>query len=545
MMRRPKLMIASLAIVGLIGGGASMGNEFFEISKNLEIFSELYKQINMYYADETKPGALMKTGVDAMLGSLDPYTNYIPESKMEDYRFMTTGQYGGIGSLIRTMDGEIYISEPYEDFPAHEAGLKAGDHILKVDGIDISDKSQKEVSEVLKGSPGSSVKIRVSREGEGEMDVMVKRAEIKIPDVPYSGMLDDKTGYIKLTSFTSTASKEVREAYKALEQEGMEQVILDLRGNGGGLLREAINIVNFFVPRGTEVVSTKGKIEEWDRVHKALNEPLSEDIPVAVLIDGGSASASEIVSGTLQDLDRAIVVGQESFGKGLVQQTKDIPYGSKLKLTVAKYYTPSGRCIQRLDHFDKNQGKAEEVPDSLIREFKTANGRPVFDGKGISPDVEVEPEMMGKVMAGLFKGNHFFKYATDYARTHSEEVDPSSFTLSEAEFQAFLTYVEGQDIEYSTDTEDELDELIAAAKDEKYYEEAAAQLEQLKQSLKPELRSDALKYQDQIKAILESEIISRYAFQNGRMIHSLKDDPVIETAIGNLAPSERTRILGG
>jgi len=544
-LRKPKTFIVLLLTVAIIGPAAKIGDDFFEISKNLEIFSELYKNINIYYADETKPGSLMKTGIDAMLKSLDPYTNYIPESKMEDYRFMTTGQYGGIGSLIRTIDGKVYVSEPYENFPAQKSGLIAGDRILRVDGSNVEGKNQDEISEALKGSPGSTVKIEIERYEQEEMTFMVKREEIKIPDVPYSALLDDKTGYIKLNGFTRTASKEVREAFNNLKNEGMEQVVLDLRGNGGGLLMEAVNIVNFFVPRGTEVVSTKGKIEEWDKVHRALNEPLTAEMPVAVLIDGGSASASEIVSGTLQDLDRAIIVGDRSFGKGLVQQTKDIPYGSKLKLTVAKYYTPSGRCIQKLDYFHKNEGKVEEVPDSLIRQFRTANGRPVFDGKGIDPDVEVEGEMMGKIVGGLFRGNYFFKYANEFQMKNPVMEDAPSFKLSDQEFENFLTWIADKEVDYSTDTQKALEELIEKAKEEKYYDEVSTELERLELDMNPEVRQDAMKFQDQLKHILENEIVSRYSYQNGRMKHSLRDDPVIDAALENLNKEQYEKILKG
>lgn len=544
-LRKPKTFIIVLLTVAVIAPAAKIGDDFFEISKNLEIFSELYKHINIYYADETKPGALMKTGIDAMLKSLDPYTNYIPESRMEDYRFMTTGQYGGIGSLIRTIDEKVYVSEPYEGFPAQTVGLIAGDRIVSVDGTNVEGKAQNEISEVLKGSPGSTLKLDIEREGEGRMTFMVKREEIKIPDVPYSGFLDEKTGYIKLNGFTRTASKEVREAFNQLKNEGMEQVVLDLRGNGGGLLMEAVNIVNFFVPRGTEVVSTKGKIEEWDKVHRALNEPLTADMPLAILIDGGSASASEIVSGTLQDLDRAIIIGDRSFGKGLVQQTKDIPYGSKLKLTVAKYYTPSGRCIQKLDYFNKNDGQVEEVPDSLIRQFTTANGRPVFDGTGIEPDVEIEPEVMGKIVGGVFQGNYFFKYANEFYRANPTMEDSTSYSLSDAEFDKFLNWLEANNLDYSTETQNALDELIVKAKEEKYYDEVASDLERLQRDMDPEVREDAMKFKDQLKHILENEIISRYTFQNGRMIHSLKDDPVIDAALENLEQDKREKILQG
>jgi carboxyl-terminal processing protease len=541
-----KGLIALLLAVAVIGPAAKIGDDFFEISKNLEIFSDLYKNINLYYADDTKPGDLMKTGIDAMLESLDPYTTYIPESRMEDYRFMTTGQYGGIGSLIRTMDDGIYISEPYQGFPAEKAGLMSGDKILKVDGKSILDKDQEEVSEFLKGSPGSTVKIEVARQGEGVKEFSIKREEIKIPDVPFKGMIDTQTGYIKLNGFTQTASKEVRDAFKELEGQGMTQLVLDLRGNGGGLLREAVNIVNFFVPRGTDIVSTRGNIEEWDKTHKGLNEPLSVDIPMVVLIDEGSASASEIVSGTLQDLDRAVIVGQQSFGKGLVQQTKDIAYGSKLKLTVAKYYTPSGRCIQKLDYFHKTDiGGVEVMPDSLVKEFRTKNNRPVFDGRGIEPDIKIEDESLGKVVGALFKGNYFFKYATEYKKSHPEISKAEDFSLSKDEFQAFVHWLTEKNVSYSTDTEDALDDLINTAKDERYYDDSSSQLEGLRAALKPDVKSDVMKYERIVKLLLESEIVSRYEFQDGRARHGLRDNPFIEEALKSLKPEARTKILKG
>ncbi|NNC83784.1 MAG: S41 family peptidase [Flavobacteriales bacterium] len=544
-LKGPKRYLVIALTVLTIAPAATIGDDFFEISKNLEIFSDLYKNINLYYADETRPGSLMKTGIDAMLNSLDPYTTYIPESKMEDYRFMTTGQYGGIGSLIRTIDGQVYISEPYEGFPAHKNGLQAGDRLIRIDGEEVQDKSQEEISEALKGSPGSKVEIEVLRYDEEPMTFDVEREEIKIPDVPYSGLIAEKTGYIKLNGFTRTASKEVREAFSALEEQGMEKVVLDLRGNGGGLLQEAVNIVNFFVPRGTEVVSTKGKIEQWDRVHKALNEPLTLDMPVAVLIDGNSASASEIVSGTLQDLDRAIVVGETSFGKGLVQQTKDIAYGSKLKITVAKYYTPSGRCIQKLDYFHKVDGQVAAVPDSLIKEFRTKNGRPVFDGKGISPDVEVDNELMGKVIGGLFRGNYFFKYANVYARSHDAITEADAFKLSDEEYDEFIAWMADKELEYTTETQNRLEQLVEKAKEEKYYSDAAEMLETLSTELNPDPQEDLMRFKDQVKYILESEIIARYHFQDGRIIHGLNDDPVIESALENLDQEKYSSILAG
>ena len=538
-----KLWIAFLTFTMI--AAASYKGDFFEVSKNLEIYSDIYKTLNVYYVDDTQPGKLMKTGIDAMLKSLDPYTTYYPESRIEDYRFTTTGQYGGIGSLIREIDGNVYISEPYEDSPAKKAGLIAGDRLLSIDGTNIEGKDQDDVSKFLKGQAGTEVEVTIERNSSEKLDVIIKREEIKIPDVPYSGMLDVKTGYLKLSSFTQTASSEVKKAYHNLEKKGMTQLVFDLRGNGGGLLREAVNIVNFFVPKGTAIVSTKGKLEEWDKTHKGLNEPLSKDIPVIVLIDGGSASASEIVSGTLQDLDRAVVLGTNSFGKGLVQQTKDIPYGTKLKLTVAKYYTPSGRCIQKLDYFNKDEDLVSEVPDSLVAIFRTKNGREVFDGRGIYPDVMVEREEFAKVLQALFSNHIMFKYANEFQTKHKEIPTASEFRLSDPEYDEFVTFARLFDLEYKTASEEYLQELIKASKKEKYFENVETELSAIETKLNNNQQDDIYKFKDQIKTILENEIVSRFYFQSGRAEHSLDGDPYIEKALSTMNNGEYVSILSG
>lgn len=527
-----------MALAAVILGGAGLvsqriADNYFEISKNLEIFTTLYRELNIYYVDETNPGELMKTGIDAMLESLDPYTNYIPEADIEDYRFMTTGQYGGIGSLIRTMDGEVFISEPYEGFPAQKSGLIAGDRILEVDGIEITGKDQEEVSKLLKGQAGTEVKVTVKRIGvEKPMDVKVVREEIKIPDVPYYGKLTDEIGYIKLSSFTHTASRNVKEAFRELKgDEGMSQLILDLRGNGGGLLREAVNIVNLFVPKGSEVVSTRSKIDEWDKVYNALNEPLDTLMPVVVLVDGSSASASEIVSGTLQDYDRAVIIGQTTFGKGLVQQTRDLFYNSKLKLTVAKYYIPSGRCIQRIDYAHKDgNGSADEIPDSLLHKFETRNGRMVIDGRGIEPDVLVEDDHLHKILLTLMEKQLFFKYANQYHLTHDSIAPAAEFDLSDSDYEQFADYVLSHDVSYTTRTEKAFEDLLATAKEEEYYTEASETFEMLKEKIKPYGRKDLYKFRKDIQLVLENELVSRYYYQQGRIEATLAKDKSIASA---------------
>lgn len=538
-------VIAGLAVSGVVGIYAtSAKDDFFEISKNLEIFATLYRELNVYYVDEVQPGDMMKTGIDAMLKSLDPYTTYITESNIEDYRFMTTGQYGGIGSLIRSVDGVVYISEPYQGFPADKAGLKAGDIILEIDGKAIKDKNQQEISKLLKGQSGTTLNITYDRQGKEE-SVALDRAEVKIPDVPYYGMLDENVGYISLSSFTRTASKEVREAFKDLKGQGMTKLVFDLRGNGGGLLNESVNIVNFFVPKGQEVVRTKGKIPEWDRTHITLNMPLDTVMPMVVLVNGGSASASEIVSGALQDLDRAVVVGSRTYGKGLVQQTKDLQYNNKLKLTVAKYYIPSGRCIQKLDYAQKDEdGKAEEIPDSLLKVFTTTSGRPVMDGRGIDPDVEIEATEFPAVLGSLLSENLFFKYATKYTLEHPTIPPAAEFMLSDKEYEEFMTYLEDKNYSYTTDTEKELEKLVKTAKKEKYWKMSEAEFAQLDESLNSKKNQDLVIFKDQIREILTNEIVSRYYYQKGRIESSLSWDEALDEAKNVLEnESEYNKIL--
>jgi carboxyl-terminal processing protease len=524
-LKKIKLLFIVLIIAGSTIFLYSFKEDYFEISKNLEIFTSLYRELNMFYVDETNPGDLMKTGIDAMLESLDPYTNYIPEADIEDYRFMTTGQYGGIGALIRAMDGDVYIAEPYEDSPSQKSGMKAGDKILKIDGTIIKGKEQEEISKILKGQAGTTVNIILERDGTA-IEKSIKREEIKIPDVAFSGMLDNTTGYIRLGSFTRTAGKEVKEAFLKLKNEqGMKNLVFDLRGNGGGLLNEAVDIVNYFIPKGQEVVNTKGKISEWDKSYKAINEPLDTEIPIVVLVDGNSASASEIVSGSLQDLDRAVILGENTYGKGLVQNTRPLFYNAQLKLTVAKYYIPSGRCIQRLDysHRDK-EGSVKAVPDSLIKAFKTKAGRPVFDGRGIDPDVKLEQQEFAPVLASLINNNLFFKYANQYEKAHATIANAKDFNLSDNEYSDFVSFIEGKDYSYTTKTEKELEKLKEIAETEKYYSDVKDKFEDLQKKLVSEKENDLVKFKQEIKEILENEIVSRYYYQKGRVETSLAHD---------------------
>ena len=541
---------AIIAAVAIATGGAftiAAGDSYFEISKNLEIFTDLYKELNIYYVDDTQPGKLMKTGIDAMLTSLDPYTQYIPESDMEDYRFQTTGQYGGIGALIKRKDDRILVSEPYENYPAMKAGMRAGDEIVEVDGRKVSGLNTDEVSKLLKGQSGTTVKILTKRD-DAAMTHALTREEIKIPDVPYKGIIDaaNQVGYIKLNAFTQTASSDVRSAMKELKDQGAQRLVLDLRGNGGGLLREAVSIVNLFVPKNQLVVETRGRIGEWDKTYKTLSDAVDADIPLVLLVDGQSASASEIVSGALQDLDRAVVIGERTFGKGLVQQTKDLIYNSKLKVTVAKYYIPSGRCIQKLDYAHRDStGKATEVEERAITAFKTRNGRPVYDGRGILPDVEVMEPELAKVVGGLYQEDLFFDFANAYRKRHESIGAAEEFTISDALYGEFTEFVKDKRFDYDTESMEALEALVAKAKKERYYDHAQAQIEALRKELAPDRSEELVRFRTDIEEVLKSEIVSRYHFQTGRAKAALKTDPYVRRAIEVFAKNEGPAILAG
>jgi carboxyl-terminal processing protease len=538
-------------IIAMIGGYAllsySFVDNYFEVSKNLDIFATLFRELNIYYVDETNPGDLMKKGIDDMLESLDPYTNYIPESEIEDYRYMTTGQYGGVGALISQRGDYVIISEPYEGFPAQKADLRAGDKILKINDVDAKGKKTDDISKILKGQPSTAIKILIEREGEKKpLEKVLNREEIKIKSVSYYGMISNNIGYIKLTGFTENAAGEVKEALLSLKKNAdLKSIVFDLRGNPGGLLKEAIDIVNIFEEKGTEIVSTKGKVKDWDKTHKALYSPVDLTIPMTVLVDRGSASASEIVSGALQDLDRGVVVGQRSYGKGLVQQTRPLSYNAQLKVTVAKYYIPSGRCIQALDYSHRNQeGGVDKVPDSLISAFKTKNGRIVYDGGGITPDVVIETYKYSNILASLVTKNLIFDYATKYRNGHTSIPTAKEFRLSDTEYEDFLAFINGKDYDYTTKTEKTLEELREDAKADKTLDVINADIEALKTKITHNKKEDLQKYKQEIKQFLEEEIASRYYFQNGRLEASLKDDQEIKEALAILNDHEKyTKIL--
>lgn len=542
-MKKKLIVYASILILTI--SGLAFIPDYFEISKNLDIFNSIYRELNIAYVDDTKPGQLMKTGIDAMLNSLDPYNTYFTENEIEDYRYMTTGEYGGIGAIIGEIDNKLIIVDPYEGFAAHKAGIRAGDQITEVNGINAIGRRYDEITGLLKGQAGTPVKLKVLHPGQTTpVEMNLTREEIKNKAVPYSGMLANNTGYIKLVSFTDNCSGEVKEAFLNLKGKGAKQFILDIRGNLGGLLNEAVNIVNFFVEKGQPVVYTKGKLQEWDKTYLSVNNPIDTQTPLVVLVDQNSASASEIVSGALQDLDRAVIVGQRTYGKGLVQQTKDLVYNAKVKITVAKYYIPSGRCVQALDYSNKDEeGRVEKVPDSLITAFKTKGGRVVYDGAGVMPDIKLEEQQPSDILAALLTKYHIFNYATQYAAKHNNINGGKTFHLSDAEYQDFLTYLKDKDYSYKTESEQKMIELQKAASDEKYFSDIKNEYDLLAQKINARKKDDLQNHKTQIVQALEEEIVSRYYFQNGRLEYSLTQDLEVKEAINLLADGAKIKTI--
>ena len=544
MYKKTKIFLLIL-VVAL--GSFSFTDSYFEIAKNLDIFTTVYRELNNFYVDETDPGKLMKTAIDEMLKSLDPYTNYIPESEIEDFKFMTTGQYGGIGAIITKRDNFVYISEPYEGFPAQKSGLMAGDKILKIDGVDAKGKTTEEVSKVLKGQPNTEVQLLIERPYTNEsFEVSFKRQKISVKSIPYFAYLEEGIGYLKLRSFTRDCSKDVKNAIVDLQSDGdLNGLILDLRNNPGGLLNESVDIVNLFVKKGQEVVSTRGKIDSWDKVYNANKEPLNLDVPLVVLINQSSASASEIVSGAVQDLDRGVVIGQRSYGKGLVQQTRKLSYNSQLKLTVAKYYIPSGRCIQALDYSNRNKdGSVGKISDSLMTAFKTKNGRIVFDGGGIKPDVEVEDEGVSNLIFSLVRERLIFDYATLYRYQNESLLFDSTACISEEGFGLFTEFLSDKSYDYKTETEKAFENLKKKSEKESYYDLIKEEYDLLFSEFELNKKNDLNRNKETIKEILSGEIVSRYSFQEGRIKSSLNFDPDVKKALEILSdPSLYKEIL--
>lgn len=531
-MGKYSLMVVVVALIGSVAFRGP-GDNYFAIAKNLDIFATLFKEVNTYYVDEVNPNTLIKAGIDAMLRSLDPYTNYIPEDAIEDYRFVTTGQYGGIGAIIGKRNGKNMVLMPYKGFPADKGGLKIGDEILSVDGINVEDKGIEDISKLLKGQANTDLTVKVKRFGQkDEIDVNIKRERITVDNVPYYGMVTEDIGYIKLSNFTTGAGREVENAVKKLKSEGAQKLVFDLRGNPGGLLNESVNVSNVFIPKGSDVVSTKGKVKDWNKTYKAINSPIDTEIPVAVLTSSRSASAAEIVSGVIQDYDRGVLVGERTFGKGLVQATRPLTYNSQLKVTTAKYYTPSGRCIQAIDYSHRNDdGSVGKIADSLKTAFQTENGRVVYDGGGINPDIEVRQSKLAPISVSLYAKNLLFDYATEYYYSKPEMSDAKEFTLSDDEYAEFVAWLEGKDYDYTTEVEQTIDDLIESAKDEKYYQDIEGQIASLRKKVQHNKDQDLQKFKAEIKELLEEEIASRYYLREGKIEASFDDDDVLQAAV--------------
>ncbi|GAA4026621.1 S41 family peptidase [Hymenobacter glaciei] len=544
---RKKLLAAlALSTLGLVSFRAASDNErYFEIAKNLDIFATLFKEVNTYYVDEITPAKLVKTGIDAMLRSLDPYTNYIPEDDIEDFRTMTTGQYGGIGASVVKRNGKTVVQSAYEGYPAQKAGLLPGDEILDINGVVVDKKSNADISKLLKGQANSMVKLMVTRYGQDKpIEIDITRDKIQVDNVPYTGMISGDVGYFQLGGFTVDAGKEVRIAVSKLKEQGAKKIVFDIRDNPGGLLNEAVNISNLFIDKGLDVVSTKGKVTEWNKTYKALDVPLDTQIPIAIITSNRSASASEIVSGVLQDYDRAVVVGERTFGKGLVQATRPLSYNSQLKVTTAKYYIPSGRCIQEIDYAHRSEdGTLGKFPDSLRTAFKTTAGRTVYDGGGVAPDIEVNDREIADITRILLQKSYLFDYATRYRAEHPTISAARAFKLTDVDYQKFVGYLQGKNISYSTDAEKALTDLSKKVKEEKHYDDVKLELEAIRKKVTVNKANDLQRFKPEIKELLEQEIVSRYFFEKGRTEAGFDDDPNIIAAVAVLNDPNRYAAL--
>ncbi|MDR0430163.1 MAG: S41 family peptidase [Tannerellaceae bacterium] len=518
----------------------------FEVSKQLDILNALVKEVEMFYVDTLDIEKMVNRGIDAMMRGLDPYTEYIPEQNMDELRVVTTGEYGGIGSYIRQRGEGVIIIEPFEGMPAALAGLKAGDRILAIDTVNVENSASDKVSELLKGVPNTKMKIKIQRSGEKKpQTIELTRKQILVDQVTYYGVRNKDVGYIYLRGFTDKSAQEVKAAFDDLRKNHqIKSLILDLRNNGGGLLETAVQVVNMFVSKGKEVVSTKGKIKQWDRTYRTASEPIDTVIPLAVLINGASASAAEIVSGALQDMDRAVLIGQRSFGKGLVQSPRELPYNGSVKITMSKYYIPSGRCIQQVDYSHRNSdGSVGNIPDSLTNVFYTSKGRPVRDGGGVSPEFEIEEPQTPTLMYYLMNDYMLFDFVTEYAQKHNTIGPLEDFEVTDADFEAFKTYAKEKNFNYDRQSEKILKNLKEVAQFEGYMDSDSTLFKELEAKLTPDIERDFNRFKDEIKQMMASEIVKRYYYQKGELIQTLKDDPVLEKALevlGNPELMERT-----
>lgn len=525
--------------------------DFFEITKNVDIFVSLFKELNIHYVDKIDPSTVIRKGIDAMLNELDPYTEFYSEAETEDFRIQTTGKYGGIGSLISQRDEYVIIDEPYEGLPAQEAGLIPGDKILEIDGKSMKGKKTDEVSKLLKGQAGSKFKLTVDRlQADGsfkKMALEITRKEIKLKNVPYSGMISNEVGYIKLENFMENAGGDVRDAFKKLKEsnQGMKGIILDLRGNPGGLLHEAVNTANVFIDQNNEIVSTKGKIAEMQSTHRTQKRAEDANIEVVVLTNGGSASASEIVAGAIQDLDRGVIIGGKTFGKGLVQNTRPLPYNTQLKVTTAKYYIPSGRCIQAINYAEKNpDGSVKKIPDSLKMPFKTKAGRVVYDGGGIDPDIKTKKEFLAPIVYYLMMKGIVSDFANQYVAKNAKPLSAKAFKLTDADYEKFVQYAKSKNFSYESEVEKELKELKKKADDEKMMTGIQKAYDELSAKVKEAKNNEFYANKKDIFEFLESEIVRRYFYRRGVVEHSFENDEDIKEALKIIAnQAEYAKIL--
>ncbi|MDD4993439.1 MAG: S41 family peptidase [Paludibacter sp.] len=538
-----KTLFLSLLLFGLTVTAYSASpaeKRSFRISKNLNIFNSLFRELDMNYVDTLSYDKMMKTTIDNMLEKLDPYTVYMPEEETDDLTFMTTGEYAGIGAMIMKKDKEICVSEPYEGMPAQRNGVRAGDIIVEVDGVKVEGMTVNEVSSRLKGTPNTTIRLKIKRLGEKEpLEISFLREKIQVNPVGYSAVVGDKIGYVLLREFTDRAAIELKNAVSDLvKQHKIESLVLDIRNNGGGLIDEAVKIVGYFVPKGTDVVTTKGKIDESDRTYKTPSEPIFPQMKLVVLANRSSASASEILAGSIQDLDRGVIVGERTFGKGLVQNIRTLGYGGHLKVTTAKYYIPSGRCIQAIDYSHRNEdGSVGRVPDSLTSEFKTLNGRKVRDGGGIVPDSLTKDERKLNISYYIFAQNLYFDYATQYVQQHPTIASPTDFKLSDEDFKAFSDYLVTKKFTYTSQTEKYYSELLDMAKYEGLDKRAKEEFDALKLKLKPDILNDIAENKTDIAELLSLEIIKRYYYQKGEIQYSLRDDKELKIALEILKPN--------
>ncbi len=530
--RKQAFWLAATTLItsfGIVLSSSSLN--YFEINKQLEIFANVYREVNVHYVDETHPEELMEDAIGNMLKNLDPYTVHIAASDIENYRMMQTGQYGGIGATIMKYKEYCVITSPKKGFPADKAGLKSGDLLISVEGKDMKGKSPDELSSLLKGSPGTTVEITIDRDGE-KKTLSLTREDIQVPSVPYYGMLNAETGYITLSSFTNKASKEISEALNALKAENdVKSLVLDLRSNPGGLLSEAINVSNIFLDKGVKVVETRGRTQETNRAYRTLKAPIDNEMPLVVLINGNSASASEIVAGTMQDLDRGVVMGQQSYGKGLVQQTKPLSYGSQIKITIAKYYTPSGRCVQAINYAQRDaNGKVKRLPDSLRAEFKTVGGRTVKDGAGVDPDVSLENIEYPHILMSLVRNHLVFEYVNLYEKQHSEIASAKGFRMSDDDYKGFVKFLSDKEYHYDTETE-KLYTVLSKVSEEEDYHEIDKELKALKSAIAKSKSDDLMKFQAVISNFIESEIVERYYYESGKIEHEVFTDDDVKSAV--------------